>query len=595
MDKLKEQLAPVQKHGFWILCGVILCVSLFSWWRATSNIKTEHERFKADIETRINGVKSIPRDHPNENTNKGMDAEVQKGGEDVARAWGVLAAAQELVLVWPQGVFGPEFISAVNPLRPPELKVTGAITDELHQDFRREARNRYEEVVPNLAKIIKSKWTGKLSGGGGGMGGMGGMGAGMPGGAGGPGGLGGAMAGGVEGAIQGLEGQSPEDDGTIVVWSNSNQSDLMSTHFGFIASDVVLPNTLQILYAQEDYWVLENVMNIIKATNGDITQRHEAAIKYIDYVRIGRSAIAGGGKITGSASGGGAGGVDSLGEGMPGMGGGMGGGMPGMGGGMGGGMPGAGGAGGAMPGGEGAEGGASGGMGGMPGMPGGAGGSGGSSNPTDNRYVDRDHKPLESKRLIAAMKGQPQKPEDLLLAVAKRVPVRMSFRMDQRKVPTLLAECGNSKLPVEVKQVRVNRQGSGGGLGGEGDSGGGQGGMSGMMGNMMGGATGGDEEAGGGAFGGFGGGGTGATNSNRSKVASSNVDPYEISVEIYGIVYIYNPVNREVLGLKPPEGPPSVTPTPTPTSTTPPAAPVTPPANTGAAATGPAAVSPTVN
>jgi hypothetical protein len=210
----------------------------------------------------------------------------------------------------------------------------------------------------------------------------------------------------------------------------------------------------------------------------------------------------------------------------------------------------------------------------------------------DNRYVDRDYQGVLSSRLVSAMKGQPEKPEDLFLAVAKRVPVRLVFKMDQRRVATLLAECGNSKLPVEVKQVRVNRQsatfggGGGGMMGGMMEPGGAEapggadpaGMMAGMMGGMMGGV------------GGFGG---NANNPNRQTIADSNLDPNEIGVEIYGIVYIYNPVNRAVLGLKEeaPATPPTVTTTPTPTSTTPPAA---PPVNTGAAA-GPNVTSPVVN
>jgi hypothetical protein len=112
----------------------------------------------------------------------------------------------------------------------------------------------------------------------------------------------------------------------------------------------------------------------------------------------------------------------------------------------------------------------------------------------------------------------------------------------------------------------------------------------GMMGGMMDGMPGGD---GGGAFAGAGGGGV-ANNPNRKKIADSTIDTNEISVELYGIVYIYNPVNRAVLGLQETEPPPVVTPAPTPASNPPPA-PAVPAANTGAAAIGPSAVGAKVN
>jgi hypothetical protein len=88
--------------------------------------------------------------------------------------------------------------------------------------------------------------------------------------------------------------------------------------------------------------------------------------------------------------------------------------------------------------------------------------------------------------------------------------------------------------------------------------------------------------------------GGGANNPNRSKVNDASLDPNEISVELYGIVYIYNPVNRTVLGLPPVETPAALPPpVTTPASTTPPAA--TPATNTGAAVTTPSAVTPGVN
>lgn len=206
-----------------------------------------------------------------------------------------------------------------------------------------------------------------------------------------------------------------------------------------------------------------------------------------------------------------------------------------------------------------------------------------SANPTDFRYVDQEYKPLTRDRLINAMKGQPQKPEDLLLAVAKRVPVRIRVKMDQRRLPALLANCGNSALPVEIKQVRINREGgSSGGM-----MMGGMGGMDQAMGRGAGGAGGptmmmdpGGDAEGAGGLGGFG--GAGGTSGVRSKVADSSIDANEISVEVYGIVYIYNPVNREVLGL-PPVEPATIAPVTTPTSTTPPET-TTPGPNTGAEA-----------
>ena len=231
-----------------------------------------------------------------------------------------------------------------------------------------------------------------------------------------------------------------------------------------------------------------------------------------------------------------------------------------------------------------------GGSGAMPGMPG-AGGTGAASsaNLASGRYVDLSYASiLDINRLRNAMKGLATNPQDMLLSVAKRMPVRMQFRMDQKKLPKLLAECGNSKLPVEVRQVRINRSeanssssgtpssGMSGGMPGSASAGSGAG-MS-MPGSASSGSS---PGLGGGGFPGLpGSGGGGQNNSKPASIASSKTDPNEITVEIYGIVYIYNPPDRKLLGIPEPAGSAVPGPVPTPTSTTPPAA---PPISAGAA------------
>src|SRR5262249_9134089 len=74
--------------------------------------------------------------------------------------------------------------------------------------------------------------------------------------------------------------------------------------------------------------------------------------------------------------------------------------------------------------------------------------------PAEGRYVDDKYKRLEAARLRSALKSTT--PEDALLAVAKRMPVRIRVSIDQRRLNLLLAQCGNSNLPVEVRQVRIN-------------------------------------------------------------------------------------------------------------------------------------------
>ena len=120
----------------------------------------------------------------------------------------------------------------------------------------------------------------------------------------------------------------------------------------------------------------------------------------------------------------------------------------------------------AMPGGS-----ADGGMGGMGGME-----QLLARDPAEGRYVDEKYATLPALRLRGALESTDA--TEALLAVAKRMPVRIRVQIDQRKLNSLLAQCGNSRLPVEVRQVRIARDPApvGAGMGG---MGGGYGGMGG--------------------------------------------------------------------------------------------------------------------
>ncbi len=243
-------------------------------------------------------------------------------------------------MIWPK-TFDTDFQDAVKVLRPIELAVT--VTDRgesLSGGLSAPNRKLYQtfiqfELEKNLAKIIGATWKASaqsISRGGA---------SGMPGGM--PGGLSGLPSGGsgggpslesgmpsVGGLSGGVAGKPNPDDRAIVLWKGDNQQEIVSTHFSFIA-DTDAPTTLQVLYAQEDLWVLQNILRIVKNANGDATARHEAAIKVIDSISIGRSAQGLNGKVTslgGEVGSGGAGSLLGAGGG-PGAPGGMPGGMPG--------------------------------------------------------------------------------------------------------------------------------------------------------------------------------------------------------------------------------------------------------------------------
>ena len=129
--------------------------------------------------------------------------------------------------------------------------------------------------------------------------------------------------------------------------------------------------------------------------------------------------------------------------------------------------------------------------------------------------------------------------------------------MDERKIADFLAACANSPFAFEIHQVRINRHVAGEGIklngGAERQDGvGGGGGRGGF---------GGEEDYGYeedyGDEGGRGGGGGGGRQADELDLKSTPVEVrtnYDVNVEFYGIVKIYNPVRekflREAAGLE---------------------------------------------
>lgn len=117
------------------------------------------------------------------------------------------------------------------------------------------------------------------------------------------------------------------------------------------------------------------------------------------------------------------------------------------------------------------------------------------------RYVDGEGKPLRVSPEVYEFGTE-----------FKRLPVRLEMQMDQRWLPMLISELSNAPLQVEVAEVRINVESSGG----------------------------------------SGGGRTGRRSSSgfdSTQVAGFSREPAVGTIVISGIVYIYNPVDEDVLSV----------------------------------------------
>lgn len=469
MDKFKKYLAVAQKYHFWIICGVVLLTAIVCWWIATAALDSERRQ----RETKLNGdFKNviIAQNHPNQRV---LD-QIQKDHEElkagVFSAWQELYEEQRSKNPFPDVVDGG-FRQQFENLKPKM---------ELKAEYRERYQNFIKNHLPKLLKIIdvrrppedkdkdKEGVAARPVGAdpiGGGRDGRA-----MRGGAGGPGG----------------NATTEEWIGTVE-WNDSDYR-LLEQRFEWNTR----PSTLAVVLAQEDLWVIEALLRIIKDTNAGATNYNTAIVKRIEALQIGREAVAAwkdGEDSVIRTAGGGAGG----------------GGMMTMGG-----------------------------RGPMdmtgPGTAGGSGDEQARRTLVENRYVDDKGKPLPYDVEYPYAKHP--------YAEFKMMPIRMDLVMDQRHLPKLLVECANSNMPVMVRRVRIKTQ----------------------PGNVF--DLGGGQAAAGGGGGGRGGGGMGPARgpamaqprATAAPAARQTTDkkeesgPYDIPVEIQGVIYIYNPPDIDRLG-----------------------------------------------
>ncbi len=547
MDQLKIALAVLKKHHFWILCTIVVLVGLGIWYGASDTLAKQYQERETKLVAQRKSVQDIVKsaDPPNQVVIEAIHDAHKRLKEEVYRAWTLLYQVQKENNPWPH-VLGEEFIEAAEALKPGEnylkpgeefkpkdvkylewyqnyineyLPQLGLIIDVREPRSMREWRLKGGKAREARRPIVKKKIEKKKP---------------------------------ANAAEEKKAAEEPLEDELVgkVFWDENNEL-MIRQQFEWETR----PTTLQVLIAQENLWVYEALLRIIRDTNEGSPSYYKCPVKHIYSLEIGREAAAAfaGGRTMGGM-------------------GGMMGGMPGM---LGsGGMMGAGSG---MYGPEGALGMAAGAMGPEAGAAAATPGSGGptvSLDPQeimarsllDGRYVDQKGQPL-------AYGTEPPFPQ------FKMMPVRMVLLVDQRRIPKLLAQCANSSMPVEVKRVilrpdqvqslNLGTPSTGAAAGMPGMAGSTMPGMPGAMPGMSGGAMPGMP----GAMPGMGGPGrrmgstpassgaeamySGTMGGTRASIMPGMMGgmpgtsaggeaetPWDMKVEIQGIIYIFNPPDR---------------------------------------------------
>ncbi len=397
MDKVKTILAAIKKYHFWILCGVIVVLGIAVWLVATGSLAKKYDARKRTLDGKFGAVQSVcgRPNHPNQGVVDATNRAIGKLKDDVLNSWILLYEKQKRENPLP-AVLKEDFITMFELLGP---------EDKIPSHYRERYQNFINLHIPKLFEtvdVVRPKENGTATF--------------VPGGAGRTTGVYGRgnrlrRPRGVLGTAEAAN-QNAEMVGTVV-W-DANDRKKLEERFNWQKT----PSTFQVRLAQEDLWVYEALMRIIRNTNEGCNTNYNAAIKQIEALEIGQdvaqvshdanNVVVGLGAVGGEYT-------VAVGEGM----------MPIH-----------------RP------------MEGMEGMgyedaaaesP----GQREANRLISGRYVDSDGRPLSAD-------------DDPPFAEYKIMPIRMKLVMNQTKIPKLLVECANSSMPIEVRRVRL-KPGEGGG------------------------------------------------------------------------------------------------------------------------------------
>lgn len=538
MDSLAPVIGWLKKNVFWIGSALLSILMLVGWYLASTEMQAAKkkqisqysqsfstvERIKKVVAVTVDdGAESDVIAHPNSETEAKMMEQLEATVEAVVEAWKLKRDRQEPLMQFSKELLGDDTYNFLTGSKAPELLSNGEHHGTQNEKYLKTYRQQIPTKVSEIARHVRANWAfdaerieeeakkkAKLEEENGAFGGMGGM---------------------SERGMGGMMGDQldTERNKFAVIWDEQNQRlwNTLLTEFQNWDDNVkasVDPTLLQVHMLQQDVWLLEAMFNAIRELNGNATTNDLAVIKEIRHIAFGREAIAslgqimepdkrlGGAKliVSDDEEFGDEGYDDSYS-------------MDEM----------------DFSGGFDEE-----------------GGTGeftidGDESPFHGRYVNVDLEPVDAAEIRNVVGGDELPEENLELIVSKRVPFRLAMKMDERKINSFLAICANSPFEFEVLQLRINRAeivvpivARGGKA--ENKSAADVDGMAGMMGGMSEMMMGGMSEM----MGGEGMGMMGMEAQKLKALVPTEVETrlsYDVDVEFYGVVKIYNPVRENYL------------------------------------------------
>lgn len=259
-DSLRQQLAPVIKHHFWILAALVPLVLVPAIFVAAGHLKTTIDRERTTIDghvSALNAVRGEP-DHPNDAWVETFDQRTDAVRTELLQEWRGLWESQAPLRAWPAEL-GPDFLESV------EAVEAGKRTDLQFRDLQ-----RYQNTVPDMVRQLPVRMgCAEVMGNNDGDGGAEGLDRGS------------SLAGGRE---AGGEEDSPEASRQLapLEWKAEDQKRL----FQSFAWDKA-PTSTQVFLAQEELWVYGLFCDTISRMNKGAKGAYDASVTLVEELAVG--------------------------------------------------------------------------------------------------------------------------------------------------------------------------------------------------------------------------------------------------------------------------------------------------------------------
>ena len=121
MDKVKVFLAVLKKHHFWVLAGLVLILGLTIYVAAAADLQGRYQTRSKKLNDAVQQARQITQvtEHPNEQKIKNWDLARDLQKEKVLASWKALYDKQQKENPWPPKL-GKDFLDVIKALKPDE-------------------------------------------------------------------------------------------------------------------------------------------------------------------------------------------------------------------------------------------------------------------------------------------------------------------------------------------------------------------------------------------------------------------------------------------------------------------------------------------